>query len=97
MRKLSWWSGWVAFLSLMGHRAAWGCAVCATEPTDPQSIGMKKAIIGLLVITGGVLTAFASFFLVLWRRSRQAPPAPDLVLEYVDQLETEFRQEEVTL
>lgn len=93
-------SGWRLFTAVLvgallaaWHSSAWSCAVCAGNPTDPQSIGMRKAILGLLVVTGGVLSAFASFFVVLWRRSRKVE---DPVTEYVDRLEVGFRKEEVT-
>jgi hypothetical protein len=70
---------------------AWSCAVCVGNPTDPQSIGMSKAILGLLVITGGVLVSFASFFVVLWRRARRPVDSPADVLA---RLEQDFSQRE---
>jgi len=84
----------VLALVLAHHHAAWSCAVCVGNPTDPQSQGMQKAILGLLVITGGVLAGFAGFFVVLWRRA-QRPQDP--VAEYVGELKDQFRKKEVVL
>lgn len=84
----------VLALVMLHHHAAWSCAVCVGNPTDPQTVGMKKAILGLLVITGGVLAAFAGFFVVLWRRAhRPVDPAAG----YVHRLEDQFRKKEVVL
>jgi hypothetical protein len=70
---------------------AWSCAVCVGNPNDPQTIGMRQAIIGMLVVTGGVLTCLASFFVVLWRRSRNPVGSPD---EVMDRLEQDFQRGE---
>ena len=70
---------------------AWSCAVCVGNPNDPQTIGMSKAILGMLVVTGGVLASLASFFIVLWRRSRRPVDVPGDVMARIEQ---DFQQEE---
>jgi hypothetical protein len=72
----------------------WACAVCVGNPDDPQTIGMNKAILGLLAITGVVLTGFSALFITLWRRSRQ-PSEP--VSEYVSGHEDKFSKEEISV
>ena len=81
-----------AVLALVLGRPEWAsaCAVCVGNPNDPQTIGMSKAILGMLVITGGVLGCFASFFVVLWRRSRRPVNSPADVLA---RLEQDFQRE----
>ena len=70
---------------------AWPCAVCVGNPHDPQTIGMRQAILGMLVITGGVLASLAGFFVVLWRRSRRPADSPDVV---IDRLERDYKRGE---
>lgn len=81
----------VAALVLGWPTWAWSCAVCVGNPNDPQTIGMRQAILGMLVVTGGVLSGLTVFFVVLWRRSRHPVDAPADVLA---RLEREFQKEE---
>ncbi len=48
------------------------CSVCFGNPDSPHTQGMRSAIFFLLTIIGGVLVAFAAFFLRLRRLSRLA-------------------------
>ncbi len=57
---------------LAAPRAGWACQVCFGDPNSSMSIGASWGILVLLGITGGVLAAFASFFLYLLKRSRMA-------------------------
>ena len=50
----------------------WACSVCGGDPASPLTAGMNMAIVALLVITGGVLSACSAFFLYLRRRARAA-------------------------
>jgi hypothetical protein len=47
---------------------AWACPNCYGDPASPMTEGLSMAIISLLGVTGGVLTAFAAFFLYLRKR-----------------------------
>ena len=91
MSRLRGWAAFVFALVLSRPDWAWSCAVCVGNPNDPQTIGMNKAILGMLAITGGVLACLAGFFITLWRRSRQPVDGPDQVLA---RLEREFQREE---
>ena len=53
------------------------CSVCFGNPDSPHTQGMRSAIFFLLTIIGGVLVAFAAFFLRLRRLARLA--SADLV------------------
>ena len=72
----------------------WTCAVCVGNPNDPQTIGMNQAILGLLAITGVVLTGFSALFITLWRRGRQSA---DPAVECVSGLEDKFSKEETSV
>ena len=48
----------------------WACPVCFGAVDSPMARGMNWAIFALLGITGGVLCAFAAFFIYLLKRSR---------------------------
>ena len=88
------WPALVLALWGLGGSTAWACAVCVGNPNDPQSIGMSKAILGMLVVTGGVLASFAGFFVMLIRRSRRLENSEE---GPSDRLELESRKEEVML
>ncbi len=51
---------------------AQACSVCFGNPDSPHTQGMRSAILFLLTIIGGVLVAFAAFFLRLRRLARLA-------------------------
>jgi len=55
---------------------ALACATCFGAQDSAQTSGMNMAILGLLVIVGGVLAAFATFFVHLARRSRLTLQSP---------------------
>jgi hypothetical protein len=88
------WPSLVLALWAFGYSTAWSCAVCVGNPDDPQTIGMSKAILGMLVVTGGVLASFAGFFVMLIRRSRRLENAE---VGPSDRLELESCKEEVML
>ncbi len=48
------------------------CSVCFGNPDSPHTQGMRSAIFFLLAIIGGVLVAFAAFFLRLRRLAKLA-------------------------
>jgi len=68
---------WPSFLGALfalvalANRAS-ACSTCFGAQDSAQTKGMNMAILGLLVIIGGVLAAFATFFLHLARRSHIA-------------------------
>jgi hypothetical protein len=53
-------------------RLALACPVCFGQNDSPMASAAKLGVIVMLVITGGVLAAFAAFFLNLMRRARLA-------------------------
>ena len=57
---------------LAAPQTAWACPVCFGDPNSAMSIGASWGILVMIGITGGVLAAFASFFLYLLKRSRMA-------------------------
>ena len=62
----------LAGLLLAAPGAGWACTVCFGDPNSAMSIGASWGILVMIGITGGVLAAFASFFLYLLKRSRMA-------------------------
>jgi hypothetical protein len=72
MKRL--WPSFGAALFAAGalvNRAS-ACSTCFGAQDSAQTKGMNMAILGLLVIIGGVLAAFVTFFLHLARRSHIA-------------------------
>jgi hypothetical protein len=57
---------------LAAPRAALACPVCFGQNDSPMAWAVNVGIIAMLVVTGGVLVAFASFFVYLMRRARLA-------------------------
>src|SRR5205085_10876430 len=53
-------------------RAAFACPVCFGQSDSPMASAANLSILVMLVITAGMLTAFASFFVYLMRRARAA-------------------------
>src|SRR5712692_3494398 len=53
-------------------RAAFACPVCFGESDSPMAWAMNMGIFAMLLIVGGVLAGFASFFVHLMRRARLA-------------------------
>jgi len=62
----------MAAILLAVPQTGWTCAVCLGDPNSAMSIGASWGILVLLGVVGGVLAAFASFFLYLMKRSRMA-------------------------
>jgi len=61
----------VVTIGMIGlHQAAQACPSCYGDPNAADVRGLNVAIIALLGITGGVLGAFATFFLHLRKRAR---------------------------
>ena len=50
---------------------AWACPNCVSVADSPMVRGTSWAVFALLGITGGVLCAFAVFFIYLFKRSRR--------------------------
>ncbi len=57
-------------LLLLTPRVALACPVCFGQSDSPMASAANLAILVMLVIVGGVLAAFASFFVYLMRRAR---------------------------
>ena len=51
-------------------RAAFACPVCFGQNDSPMASAANLSILVMLIITVGVLAAFASFFIYLMRRAR---------------------------
>jgi hypothetical protein len=51
-------------------RAALACPVCFGQSDSPMAQGVNMGMYFLLAVIGGVLVAFASFFIYLARRAR---------------------------
>ena len=58
----------LAFVALPS--AVLACPVCFGQSDSPMAQGVNMGIYVLLGITGGVLAAFATFFIYLIRRAR---------------------------
>jgi hypothetical protein len=67
MRRL----GLTTFL-IAAPRAALACPVCFGQSDSPMASAMNMGIFAMLLVVGGVLAAFASFFVHLIRRARLA-------------------------
>jgi hypothetical protein len=57
---------------LVVPRLALACPVCFGENDSPLAVAMNNGILFMLVIVGGVLASFASFFIYLMRRAKAA-------------------------
>ncbi len=60
----------LAMLAVALPRVALACPVCFGQSDSPLAQGTNSGIYFLLAVTGGVLVAFASFFIYLVRRAR---------------------------
>jgi hypothetical protein len=60
----------LTFAAVTAPRVALACPVCFGQSDSPMAQGVNMGIYVLLGITGGVLAAFASFFIYLIRRAR---------------------------
>ena len=59
-------------LLLAAPRAALACPVCFGQSDSPLAWGVNMGVFLMLAVTGGVLAAFATFFIHLMRRARLA-------------------------
>lgn len=60
----------IAVVLLAVPRAALACPVCFGQTDSPLANAMNLGILAMLVVVGGVLAAFATFFIYLMRRAR---------------------------
>ena len=60
----------VLLMVLGAPRAAFACPVCFGQSDSPMASAANLSILVMLIITVGVLGAFASFFIYLVRRAR---------------------------
>jgi hypothetical protein len=51
-------------------RTLLACPVCFGQSDAPMALGLNMGMYFLLAITGGMLAAFATFFIYLSRRAR---------------------------
>jgi hypothetical protein len=56
---------------LAAPRAALACPVCFGNSDSPLAIATNMGIIAMLVIVGGMIGAFATFFIYLNRRAKR--------------------------
>jgi uncharacterized membrane protein len=62
----------ITLISVAVPRAALACPVCFGQNDSPLTAGMWFGIVAMLLVTVGVLAAFASFMIHLARRARVA-------------------------
>ena len=62
----------LTLLVLAAPRAALACPVCFGQSDSPLAKAMNMGILLMLLVVGGMMAAFASFFISLVRRARQA-------------------------
>ena len=60
----------VAALSMAIPNMLLACGSCYGAADSPQTNGMNFAILSMIGVTGGVLTAMTSFFLYLRKRAK---------------------------
>ena len=60
--------------------AVLACPVCFGQSDSPLAWAMNMGIFAMLLIVGGVLVGFASFFVHLMRRARSAAGGESLAL-----------------
>ena len=60
-------------------RVAFACPVCFGQSDSPLAWGVNMGVFLMLAVTGGVLAAFATFFVHLMRRARLAEQSQDFV------------------
>jgi hypothetical protein len=56
---------------LAAPRIALACPVCFGDNDSPMAVAMNNGILAMLIVVGGVLGAFATFFIYLIRRGNQ--------------------------
>ncbi len=60
----------VAAAVVAAPRAALACPVCFGQNDSPMANAMNLGILAMLVVVGGMLASFATFFVYLRRRAR---------------------------
>ncbi len=68
-KRIAMRAGWTLGL-LAAPRAALACPVCFGNSDSPLAIAMNTGIFVMLVVVGGVLSAFAYFIVYLVRRAK---------------------------
>jgi hypothetical protein len=61
-----------SWLIVAAPRAALACPVCFGNSDSPLAIATNMGIIAMLVVVAGMVGAFATFFIYLNRRAKQA-------------------------
>jgi hypothetical protein len=61
----------VLCLVLAAPRAAFACPVCFGNSDSPLAIATNMGIIAMLVVVAGMVGAFATFFIYLYRRAKR--------------------------
>jgi hypothetical protein len=56
---------------LAAPRLALACPVCFGDNDSPMAVAMNNGILAMLIVVGGVLGGFATFFIYLIRRGNQ--------------------------
>lgn len=64
----------LTLLILAAPRLAVACPVCFGENDSPLAKAMNTGIALMLVVVGGMMVAFGSFFIALVRRARLPEP-----------------------
>jgi hypothetical protein len=67
----------VLLIVLAAPRTAFACPVCFGQNDSPMASAANLSILVMLVITIGMLAAFASFFIYLMRRARLVERSAD--------------------
>ena len=65
----------ITTLLVAAPNIALACPVCFGENDSPMAQAMNSGILLMLGVVAGMLTAFASFFIYLIRRAKQAAVA----------------------
>jgi hypothetical protein len=66
----------LSLMLVVAPRAALACPVCFGQNDSPLASAVNMGVFAMLLITGGVLVSFASFFIRLVRRARLAADSP---------------------
>ncbi|MEW5874213.1 MAG: LPXTG cell wall anchor domain-containing protein [Candidatus Zixiibacteriota bacterium] len=84
MKKIAAVLAAIILICILHPATATACAVCYGDPQAPMTNGMNMAILSLLGITGGVLSAFVAFFVFLRKRARAAWSGPVTIEEVLN-------------
>lgn len=72
MKQLAWAFCAMVALLVLTPSVLHACPICFGEPDSPLAQGANWAVVTLLGVTGGVLSAFVGFIFHLMKHSRQA-------------------------